>query len=75
MLEFEEKEKLTIGELAKELDRTVLTIKKWERSGLIPKAKKNSRGWRYYTAEDINKMREFAETRQEKTEKYWRRNE
>ena len=42
-----------IGELAKELDRRPLTIKRWESLGLIPKARRDSRGWRYYTREDV----------------------
>jgi len=46
-----------IGELAKELDRSTLTIKKWEENGLIPEAKRDSRGWRYYTEEDINEIK------------------
>jgi DNA-binding transcriptional MerR regulator len=50
-----------IGELAKELDRSTLTIKKWEESGLIPKAKRDSRGWRYYTEDDINAIRNILE--------------
>lgn len=48
-----------IGELAKELDRSTLTIKKWEENGLIPKAKRDSRGWRYYTEDDMIKIREI----------------
>jgi len=50
-----------IGELAKELDRSTLTIKKWEESGLIPKAKRDSRGWRYYTEDDINEIKTILE--------------
>jgi|GEM_PF-1062747 len=50
-----------IGEVAKELDRSTLTIKKWEASGLIPKAKKDSRGWRYYTEDDINEIKRILE--------------
>ena len=46
-----------IGELAKELDRSTLTIKKWEENGLIPKARRDSRGWRYYTEDDINEIK------------------
>ena len=48
-----------IGELAKELDRSTLTIKKWEESGLIPKARRDSRGWRYYTEDDIGRIKEI----------------
>jgi len=50
-----------IGELAKELDRSTLTIKKWEENGLIPKARRDSRGWRYYTEDDISRIREILE--------------
>ena len=50
-----------IGELAKELDRSTLTIKKWEENGLIPTAKRDSRGWRYYTEEDIGRIKNILE--------------
>ena len=46
-----------IGELARELDRSTLTIKKWEESGLIPKARRDSRGWRYYTEEEVREIK------------------
>jgi len=45
-----------INELAKRLDRTPLTVKRWEASGAIPKAKRDSRGWRYYTEDDVKKI-------------------
>jgi len=45
-----------INELAKELDRSTNTIKRWEARGLIPKAKRDSRGWRYYTADDVKSI-------------------
>ena len=50
-----------ISGLAKELDRTPLTIKKWEKGGLIPKARRDSRGWRYYTEEDVNEIKRILE--------------
>jgi len=60
MLSFDEPGKIyRIGELAKEIDRSPLTIKKWEESGLIPKAKRDSRGWRYYTEEDISEIKKL----------------
>jgi len=71
MLKFEEKESMKIGELAGELDRTVLTIKRWEESKLIPKAKRNSHGQRYYTLKDVNKIRNFAKAWQEQKERRW----
>jgi len=45
-----------INELAKELDRSTNTIKRWEAKRLIPKAKRYSRGWRYYTADDVKSI-------------------
>ena len=58
MLTFDDTRRVyKIGELARELDRSTLTIKKWEESGLIPKAKRDSRGWRYYTDEDIKAIK------------------
>ena len=57
MLTFDDSRRYRIGELAKELDRSTLTIKKWEENGLIPEAKRDSRGWRYYTEEDINEIK------------------
>lgn len=60
MLTFDdESRRYKIGELAKELDRSTLTIKKWEENGIIPKAKRDSRGWRYYTTEDIRNIKEI----------------
>jgi DNA-binding transcriptional MerR regulator len=42
-----------IGDLALRLDRSILTIKRWEKQGLIPKARKDSRGWRIYTEDEV----------------------
>jgi DNA-binding transcriptional MerR regulator len=42
-----------IKDLALRLDRSILTIKRWERQGLIPPARKDSRGWRVYTEEEV----------------------
>ena len=50
-----------IGELARELDRSTLTIKKWEESRLIPEARRDSRGWRYYTQEDVDRIKNILE--------------
>ena len=42
-----------IGDLALRLDRSILTIKRWEKQGLIPRARKDSRGWRVYTEDEV----------------------
>jgi len=45
-----------ISELAKKLDRSPLTIKRWEARRVIPKAKRDSRGWRYYTETEVKEL-------------------
>jgi DNA-binding transcriptional MerR regulator len=42
-----------IKDVALRLDRSILTIKRWEKQGLIPKARKDSRGWRVYTEDEV----------------------
>jgi DNA-binding transcriptional MerR regulator len=42
-----------IKDLALRLDRSILTIKRWEKQGLIPIARKDSRGWRIYTEAEV----------------------
>jgi DNA-binding transcriptional MerR regulator len=45
-----------ISELAKKLDRSPLTIKRWEARRVIPRAKRDSRGWRYYTEDEVKEL-------------------
>ena len=45
-----------IKDLALRLDRSILTIKRWEKQGLIPKARKDSRGWRVYTETEVQEI-------------------
>ena len=45
-----------VADLAKSLDRSVRTVKEWEKKGLIPKAHRDSRGWRVYTPEQAEKI-------------------
>jgi len=53
----------TIKDLALRLDRSVLTIKRWEQQGLLPKARKDSRGWRVYTEAEVQTiLRKVRET-------------
>ena len=42
-----------ISNIAKKVDRTPMTILRWEKIGLIPKARRDSRGWRIYSEADI----------------------
>ena len=43
----------TIKEVADRLNVTAATLKKWEKQGKIPKAKRNHFKWRTYTAEEV----------------------
>lgn len=43
-----------LNDILREIDRNKTTIIRWEDHGLIPKAPKDSRGWRYYTKEQID---------------------
>jgi len=46
-----------IKDLAKELGVSIQTIKNYEASGTLPNAKRDAKGWRYYTEEDILKIK------------------
>ena len=43
-----------LNEIIKRVDRNKTTLIRWESNGLIPKAKRDSRGWRYYTRDEID---------------------
>ena len=45
-----------IADLAKTLDRSVRTVKEWEKKGLIPKAHRDSRGWRVYSKDQADRI-------------------
>ena len=41
-------------DLSRRLDRDKNTLLRWEAEGRIPPARRDSRGWRYYTQEDLD---------------------
>jgi DNA-binding transcriptional MerR regulator len=45
-----------LKDIGEEIDRDKTTIIRWEREGLIPKAKRDSRGWRYYSKEQADQI-------------------
>lgn len=49
----ENKNTYKIQDLVRALDRDKTTILRWEKQGYIPPAKRDSRGWRYYTDDDF----------------------
>ncbi|MBL7069084.1 MAG: polysaccharide biosynthesis/export family protein [Candidatus Omnitrophica bacterium] len=56
------KGRLSITEVAKSLGITPRTIMRWEKSGKIKKSKRDWRGWRFYSREDIEEIRRFFES-------------
>ena len=42
--------------ILREIDRNKTTLIRWEEQGLIPKAPKDSRGWRYYTKDQVEEI-------------------
>ena len=44
-----------VNEILKRIDRSKTTLLRMEKEGLIPKAKRDSRGWRYYSIKDVEK--------------------
>lgn len=41
--------KYRLKDILEKVDRDKTTLIRWEKEGLIPTAKRDSRGWRYYT--------------------------
>jgi len=50
------KEKYYLNDISKKIDRNKNTLLRWEREGLIPKAKRDSRGWRVYTKKEVQQI-------------------
>lgn len=42
-----------IADLARMIDRTSRTVKEWEKKGLIPRPRRDSRGWRVYSEKQM----------------------
>ena len=46
--------KYRLKDLQEKIDRDKSTLIRWEKEGLIPKAKRDSRGWRYYSKDELS---------------------
>ena len=53
---------MTITEVAEIVGISSKTIVRWEKIGKIRKAKRNWRGWRVYTEEDMLNIKNFRES-------------
>jgi DNA-binding transcriptional MerR regulator len=58
--EQEQRTRLTIGQAADELGVTRSWLRFGERLGALPLARRDSSGWRYYTPEDVKRLRRLG---------------
>ncbi len=54
--------RLSITAVAKQLGVTTKTITRWEKAGKVKRAKRDWRGWRVYSEEDLAEMKGFVQT-------------
>lgn len=45
-----------LEDILREIDRNKTTLIRWEEAGLIPKARRDSRGWRCYSKEQAEEI-------------------
>jgi DNA-binding transcriptional MerR regulator len=55
-----ERRTLTISQAAQELGVTAAWLRFGERLGALPNARRTTGGWRYYTAEDVERLRRIG---------------
>ena len=51
-----QEKKYRLKDIEEKIDRDKTTIIRWEKEGIISPAKRDSRGWRYYTKEEMFKI-------------------
>lgn len=50
---------IRVKDVEKIVDRDKNTLLRWEKEGKIPHPPKDSRGWRFYNSEDIEKIKQY----------------
>lgn len=53
---------LSITEVAEKLGVTPKTITRWEKNGKVRRAKRDWRGWRVYSPDEVEEMKSVVET-------------
>ena len=48
--------KFRLKDIEEKIDRDKTTLIRWEKQGLIPAAKRDSRGWRYYSQDQVSSI-------------------
>jgi DNA-binding transcriptional MerR regulator len=51
-----QEKKYRLKDIQEKIDRDKTTLIRWEKEGLIPTAKRDSRGWRYYSRNEVSKI-------------------
>ena len=54
-------DRLTITDVAEKLGVTTKTITRWEKAGKVKKAKRDWRGWRVYSQEEVDELKGLVE--------------
>ena len=52
----------SITDVAGHLGVTTKTITRWEKAGKVKLAKRDWRGWRVYSSEELEEMKSFVQT-------------
>ena len=52
---------LTITEVAEKIGVVPKTIVRWEKSGKVKRAKRDWRGWRVYSEEELGQLKSFRD--------------
>ena len=55
-----DKERLTITKVAEKVGVTVKTLIRWEKAGRIKKAKRDWKGWRSYSEEELSDIEKIT---------------
>ena len=54
-------DRITITDVAEQLGVTPKTITRWEKAGKIKRAKRDWRGWRVYSPDQVQEMKSLVE--------------
>ena len=54
--------RLSITKIAEELGVSAKTITRWEKAGKIKRAKRDWRGWRVYSPQELDEMKNLVQT-------------
>ena len=54
--------RMTITEVAKKVGVTAKTLVRWEKAGRISRPKRDWKGWRFYSDQDIQAIQQIVNT-------------